>query len=75
MPHMSGPEATLAIRDLGYQNPIIGVTGNAFEEAKISFLESGATTVLVKPINKMTVTKILNSEFIHRAPLLFVVFL
>jgi CheY-like chemotaxis protein len=62
MPNMSGPEATSEIRHLGYRNPIIGVTGNAYEEAKMSFLDSGATTVLVKPINKMTLTKILNSK-------------
>jgi CheY-like chemotaxis protein len=65
MPNMSGPEATAAIRHLGYQNPIIGVTGNAFEEAKMSFLDSGATMVLVKPVNKMTLTKILSSESPH----------
>lgn len=62
MPNMSGPEATSAIRNLGFLNPIIGVTGNAFEEAKQSFLDSGATSVLVKPVNISTLTNLLKSK-------------
>jgi CheY-like chemotaxis protein len=60
MPHMPGPEATTMIRNLGFLNPIIGVTGNAFEEAKTSFVNAGATSVLVKPVNLTTLTNVLH---------------
>lgn len=64
MPNMSGPEATASMRNLGFPNPIIGVTGNAFEEAKQSFLDSGATSVLVKPVSMSTMKNILISKLI-----------
>jgi CheY-like chemotaxis protein len=63
MPNMAGPEAASAMRDLGYRNPIIGVTGNALEEDKISFLKAGADSVLIKPINTHSLQHILQSEF------------
>jgi CheY-like chemotaxis protein len=68
MPNLSGPEATTRIRNLGFVNPIIGVTGNAFEEARTSFLNAGATSVLVKPVNTTTLTSILYGLFPFSSP-------
>ena len=50
MPKMNGPDATRAIRALGYTGPIIGVTGNAHEEDKDIFINAGATGVIIKPL-------------------------
>ena len=50
MPKMNGPDATRAIRQLGYERPIIGVTGNALDEDKSVFSNAGATQVIIKPL-------------------------
>ena len=50
MPTMSGPDATRALRELGYKGPIIGVTGNALDEDRVLFMNAGATNVIVKPL-------------------------
>ena len=39
MPKMNGPDATRAIRELGYTGPIIGVTGNALDEDRSVFMK------------------------------------
>ena len=51
MPYMTGPEATRAIRKLGYKGTIIGVTGNVLVEDVEYFKDSGADEVLGKPIS------------------------
>ena len=56
MPNMNGPDATRAIRQLGYKGPIIGVTGNSVAADKQHFIDSGATVVLIKPF-KITMLK------------------
>ena len=50
MPKMNGPDATKAIRQLGYTGPIIGVTGNALPEDREVFMNAGATDVIIKPL-------------------------
>ena len=50
MPNMNGPNATRAIRQLGYTGPIIGVTGNVLDEDRIVFMNAGATNVVIKPL-------------------------
>lgn len=49
-PVMDGPSATRNIRDLGYQGPIVGVTGNMMQGDVEHFLRCGATVVLPKPL-------------------------
>ena len=49
MPVMDGPDATKAIRDLGYTRPIIGVTGNTLDMDVKRFEESGSNCVIGKP--------------------------
>lgn len=65
MPNMNGLEAAKEIRGLGYTNPIIGVTGNALEEDKISFLNAGATTVLIKPVNITVLHELFHSKLLY----------
>ena len=62
MPVMKGVEAAEKIRELGYVNPIIGVTGNLLEEDVAEFLKNGANTVIGKPANFNTL-KTLFEEF------------
>jgi CheY-like chemotaxis protein len=51
MPVLNGPDATVALRDLGHTLPIIGLTGNVMQEDMQHFLDSGADIVMVKPLD------------------------
>ena len=51
MPIMTGPEACVQIRELGYTNSIFGLTGHALKEDVNHFLNSGADVILTKPLN------------------------
>jgi hypothetical protein len=48
-PVMDGPDATRAIRALGYTGPILGVTGNTLDMDVRRFTESGCDHVMGKP--------------------------
>jgi len=50
MPEMNGPEATKAIREMGCDSFIVGVTGALFQEQVDYFTECGANRVLPKPL-------------------------
>ena len=50
MPNMDGPTATKALRAMGYNGVIIGVTGNQLSADIEHFLECGANKVLMKPL-------------------------
>jgi signal transduction histidine kinase/CheY-like chemotaxis protein len=50
MPHLSGIEASRIIRKLGYDNLIIGVTGNSMEDELTDFLQAGADFAITKPM-------------------------
>lgn len=60
MPGMDGSEASTTLRAMGYENMIVGVTGNALEEDKRSFIEAGADVVLSKPTSKEVLAKFLD---------------
>ena len=47
---MDGPSATMSIRQLGYNGPIVGVTGNMMQGDIDHFKRCGATVVLPKPL-------------------------
>lgn len=49
-PVMDGPSATMRIRELGFEGPIIGVTGNMMQGDVNHFVRCGATIVLPKPL-------------------------
>jgi CheY-like chemotaxis protein len=59
MPTMDGLEATKQIRKLGFTNPIIAVTANAFEDDKESCLAAGMNGFLAKPVNLEALQEIL----------------
>ena len=57
MPVMDGPTASKAIRDIGYNRMIIGVTGNALPADIDTFLSHGADRVLTKPLRLETLLR------------------
>ena len=59
MPRMHGPEATKAIRALGYSGNIIGITGNGIAEDRDEFMKSGLDSILIKPIGREDLEKAL----------------
>eukprot|EP01041_Mallomonas_annulata_P013965 gene13965-29727_t len=61
MPNMTGPEAVKEIRNMGYKSLIIGATGHADARETKIFIDSGADTVLVKPIATALLKSILSS--------------
>tara|TARA_Y100000813_G_C24158376_1_gene350877 strand:- start:175 stop:2439 length:2265 start_codon:yes stop_codon:yes gene_type:complete len=52
MPVMSGMEATKQIRELGYTNPILGLTGALIDKDIKDFIDSGSNEVLAKPLKR-----------------------
>ena len=50
LPVMNGMDAIMEIRQLGYKNPIVGVTGDIMDEDMKKFMEKGANGVLGKPV-------------------------
>ena len=51
MPVMDGPTAAKALRDLGFNIPIIGVTGNVLPDDIEYFIGMGANIVVGKPVD------------------------
>ena len=60
----TGVEATICIRQLGYDKMIVGLTGNALEEDVAEFEAAGADFVLSKPLKMELLDSLL--EFIDR---------
>lgn len=60
MPRMNGPTAAAAIRDMGCDIPVIGVTGNILHEDKEYFLSHGAVRVLQKPLSMLELEEVLS---------------
>ena len=50
MPVMAGPAAIAAIRGLGYQGVILGLTGNVLSVDQNVMVAAGADGVLTKPL-------------------------
>jgi two-component system capsular synthesis sensor histidine kinase RcsC len=57
---LNGPEAAEEIRKLGYDKPIIGVTGNALQVDQEYFIKTGANKILIKPLNSFSLISTLN---------------
>ena len=51
MPGMDGPTAAKAIRGMGYNRVIVGVTGNVLAEDMNHFITCGANAVMMKPVD------------------------
>ncbi|MDR2593457.1 MAG: response regulator [Fibromonadaceae bacterium] len=60
MPEMDGVEAVRAIREFGYNNPIIALTANAIGGQAELFLKNGFDGFISKPINIHQMNSILN---------------
>ena len=58
IPDMHGPEAARGMRALGYQNLIVGVTGNLSNFDIDDFLKAGVDKVLGKPLQREAFAKI-----------------
>ena len=52
MPVMDGVTATRLLREGGIVLPVVGVTGNALEEDIRSFMNGGATEILVRSLGR-----------------------
>jgi signal transduction histidine kinase/CheY-like chemotaxis protein/HPt (histidine-containing phosphotransfer) domain-containing protein len=61
MPEMDGIEATAEIRELGEHMPIIALTANAVADAREKFRAVGMDDMLIKPIKKALLNKILKA--------------
>jgi signal transduction histidine kinase/FixJ family two-component response regulator/HPt (histidine-containing phosphotransfer) domain-containing protein len=59
MPVMDGVETTKAIREMGLNVPIIALTANVVEGSRELFLNSGMNDMLMKPIDRATLNKML----------------
>ena len=66
MPVMDGPTAVQIIRGLGYDGPILGVTGNTLPEQVADFVAHGADEVVGKPV-KLPVLKAAMAQWSGKA--------
>lgn len=62
MPVMDGPNAAKAMREMGFEGLIIGVTGNVLPEDVTHFMSHGADFVLSKPLDIDEFDRILQSR-------------
>jgi CheY-like chemotaxis protein len=65
MPIMNGVAATKAIRKNGHNRLIFGLTGNALDDDKCTFLKAGADCVLTKPFRASQLDAILAHTSVH----------
>eukprot|EP01041_Mallomonas_annulata_P000712 gene712-1368_t len=59
MPNMNGMDAAKAIRKIGYDRLIIGLTGTAMDDEVTAFLEAGVDIVLIKPMKADSIKELL----------------
>jgi len=69
MPGMDGIEAAKAIRELGYDKPIVALTANALAGQADMFLENGFDGFISKPIDIRQLNDILNKLVRDRYPI------
>jgi len=59
MPVMSGTHATVKLRESGFKNLIVGVTGNSLEVDIKEYEDAGADMVITKPLRPVMLKKVL----------------
>ena len=62
---MNGAEATRAIRQLGFNRLIFGLSGNALDDDRATFLAAGADCMIAKPLRGMQLDAILKHFQTH----------
>ncbi len=65
MPVMGGYEATQKLRDLGYQKPIIALTGHDSQKDRESCMKAGFSEHLSKPIDRKSLMKMIDRYRSH----------
>jgi CheY-like chemotaxis protein len=70
MPVMDGPTAVKRIREMGYTQAILGVTGNTLPEQKADFLAHGADDVVGKPVRQQVLKDAMKVQLLKKAQLL-----
>ncbi len=63
MPEMDGIEASIELRSLGFQVPIVAMTASATEQSKNDSLKAGMNEYTTKPVKTETVLAILEKWF------------
>ncbi|MEQ1631975.1 MAG: ATP-binding protein [Planctomycetota bacterium] len=63
MPVMDGPTATRALRDAGYQRPIVALTANVLPEDRERCEAAGCSHFAGKPIDRRKLYQLLSSVF------------
>jgi signal transduction histidine kinase/CheY-like chemotaxis protein/HPt (histidine-containing phosphotransfer) domain-containing protein len=59
MPEMDGIETAIELRKLGIKEPIVALTANAIAGVKEKYIEAGMNDLLLKPIKRTLLNKIL----------------
>ena len=65
MPIMNGAEATAAIRKLGFDRLIFGLSGNALDDDRRTFLAAGANCVIPKPFRMPQLDALMKYIVVH----------
>lgn len=60
MPVMNGIDTTKKLRELGYNNYIIGITGQVDPETHAECLQAGMSFVIAKPVLPVTIYNIID---------------
>jgi CheY-like chemotaxis protein len=68
MPEMDGVEATVKLREMGYNHPIIALSANAFSDMIQMFLDNGFTDFLPKPLDTNEINRVLIKHIRDKQP-------
>ena len=68
MPNMDGVEATKALRDMGYDAPIVALTANIVMNQTLRYMENGFTDFISKPIDAEHLDLCLNKYIRDKQP-------
>jgi CheY-like chemotaxis protein len=64
MPDRDGIQATVELRGLGYQMPIVAMTATASAKSKSKALVSGMNDYMIKPVRAEAIKNILYKWFV-----------